>query len=597
MSDNRAATDHNIKTEKGVITLSADQLDRLIDTIKNSTIDQENKDLLLILLATLIKITDFIKSKNISIFKLKKMIFGPKTEKLNDKNLSNVTNNDKEVEHEYNDAAMTIEATNGQIVENTDDLANDKDINSNDKINRNKKINKNRKKWGNKGYKNYSNASIKFLASGFTSGEVCPCCKEGKLYNGIERNLMHFTGNACPIEAERYIKEVMRCNRCNKEFMSDQKVEKWDKTAKTAAILMKAYGMPYERIKKLQNMNETPISSSTLWMLVDSVWDDCGKYIVEELIKEAANGNVFFFDDTRATILEAIARNQSIEANMKRACHTTVLCTRSSNNYEIVLYITAQGHAGENFTQVFKHRSKEKSKLRAILMSDASSNNNIQIDTEIFNYIIVNCMSHARRKFFDLKDYYKECKYFLKEIAMIYKNEKACKNYSPQKRLKYHKHHSKRHFNNIYNKINELFDQKLVEPNSNLGKAMKYWINHRDGLSGFLRIKGAPLDNNLSERNLRFKILERKNSFFNLTKRSAMISSGFSSIIKTCEVNNINPQSYLNWIQDNWKFVLIRPKDYMPWSYAEYIRNLNHNKLNDLDRQKAKITHVGSIAA
>jgi hypothetical protein len=206
-------------------------------------------------------------------------------------------------------------------------------------------------------------------------------------------------------------------------------------------------------------------------------------------------------------------------------------------------------------------------------------------------------MSHARRKFFDLKDYYKECKYFLKEIAMIYKNEKACKNYSSKKRLKYHKHHSKKHFNNIYNKINELFDQKLVEPNSNLGKAMKYWLNHKNGLSGFLRIKGAPLDNNLAERNLRFKILERKNSFFNLTERAAIISSGFSSIIKTCELNGINPQSYLNWIQDHWKFVRIRPKDYMPWSYAEYIRNQNHNKRNDLDQKKAKMAHVDSIAA
>jgi Transposase IS66 family len=35
-----------------------------------------------------------------------------------------------------------------------------------------------------------------------------------------------------------------------------------------------------------------------------------------------------------------------------------------------------------------------------------------------------------------------------------------------------------------------------VEPNSNLGKAIKYYLKNYPGLSAFLRHGAAPLDNN-----------------------------------------------------------------------------------------------------
>jgi hypothetical protein len=44
-------------------------------------------------------------------------------------------------------------------------------------------------------------------------------------------------------------------------------------------------------------------------------------------------------------------------------------------------------------------------------------------------------------------------------------------NYSNRKRLRYHKHHSSKHIKNIYAKIIRLFDNKLIEPNSESDKA------------------------------------------------------------------------------------------------------------------------------
>ena len=43
------------------------------------------------------------------------------------------------------------------------------------------------------------------------------------------------------------------------------------------------------------------------------------------------------------------------------------------------------------------------------------------------------------------------------------------------------------------------FDDRLVEPNSALGGAISYLLRHWEKLTLFLRVAGAPLDNNVCE--------------------------------------------------------------------------------------------------
>ena len=148
-----------------------------------------------------------------------------------------------------------------------------------------------------------------------------------------------------------------------------------------------------------------------------------------------------------------------------------------------------------------------------------------------------------------------------------------CRNYDSRKRLRHHKRNSSQHIKNIYDKIRHLYDQKLAEPNSALGKAMNYWLNNKTELTRFLKVKGAPLDNNKSERALKSIILQRKNSLFFKTRNSAAIWSGLSSIVRTCEANGINGFAYFNWIQTNWKKVQKDASSYLPWKYLEYRNN------------------------
>jgi len=93
------------------------------------------------------------------------------------------------------------------------------------------------------------------------------------------------------------------------------------------------------------------------------------------------------------------------------------------------------------------------------------------------------------------------------------------------------------------------FAERKVEPNSGLGQAISYLLKHWEKLTPFLRVAGAPLDNNLVERALKKAILHRKNSLFYKTRKGAQMGNLFMSLIHTCENNGVNAFDYLTELQ------------------------------------------------
>ena len=113
-----------------------------------------------------------------------------------------------------------------------------------------------------------------------------------------------------------------------------------------------------------------------------------------------------------------------------------------------------------------------------------------------------------------------------------------------------------------------------TEPNSGLGKAVSYLLNHWEALTLFLREKGAPLDNNLCERALKKVILNRKNALFYKSPNGAMVGDLFMSLIHTCELNGVNPFRYLTALQRHATEVKHAPADWMPWNHAHTLARL-----------------------
>lgn len=115
--------------------------------------------------------------------------------------------------------------------------------------------------------------------------------------------------------------------------------------------------------------------------------------------------------------------------------------------------------------------------------------------------------------------------------------------------------------------LREQQEQKKVEPNSGLGKAIEYLLKRWESLTVFLREPGAPLDNNLCERGLKMAILHRKNSLSYKTERGAEVGDTFMSLIHTCRLNAINSFEYLVALARNPRQVAEHPARWLPWNY------------------------------
>ena len=113
-----------------------------------------------------------------------------------------------------------------------------------------------------------------------------------------------------------------------------------------------------------------------------------------------------------------------------------------------------------------------------------------------------------------------------------------------------------------------------TEPNSGLGKAISYLLNHWTKLTLFLRETGAPIDNNIVERALKKAILNRKNALFYKTVNGAGVGDLFMSLIHTCELNGANPFHYLTELLGHAEAMKSKPSEWMPWNYRDTLAPL-----------------------
>ncbi len=294
--------------------------------------------------------------------------------------------------------------------------------------------------------------------------------------------------------------------------------------------------------------------------------------VYQELVRQAAQGEVVHNDDTTVKILELMGERakKSPPADDEHDPDRTglftsgVVATRAG--VRIALFFSGRQHAGENLSDVLKHRAGE---LDAPIQMCDGLDRNLpkELDT-----ILANCMAHGRRKFVELYDRFdEECRHVIKALKVIYHNDKVAgeEGMSAEERLAYHQTHSKSTMDDLQAWLQRQFDEKRVEPNSALGEAISYLLNRWAPLTLFLRKAGAPLDNNICERALKKAILHRKNSMFYKTRNGARVGDMYMSLIYTCELNGANAFDYLNQLQLNATDAATTPDRWMPWNYRD----------------------------
>jgi len=238
----------------------------------------------------------------------------------------------------------------------------------------------------------------------------------------------------------------------------------------------------------------------------------------------------------------------------------------------VALFFTGPETAGKNLEKVLADRKAELEP--PIQMSDALSHN----ATDEANTIVAHCLAHGRRRFVDVaRSFPAECRHVLEVLRDVYQVDAEARKQglSAEKRLTLHQKESKPKMEGLERWMEKKVEQREVEPNSGLGEAIAYMQKHWEPLTLFLRVAGAPIDNNLCERALKKVILHRKNGLFFKTDRGARVGDLYMSLIATCQLSGANPFDYLTELQRNAAALEAQPERWMPWNYRQTLAELS----------------------
>jgi len=401
-------------------------------------------------------------------------------------------------------------------------------------------------------------------------GQRCPQCQKGLLRTQRRRGVLLRIQGSPPISATAWSLEKLRCDTCGEVFTAPAPAQagttKYDESVGvTVALLRYGSGMPHYRLARLQQSLGVPLPESTQWELLTPLFQ-LARPIFEELLRQAAQSPLLYNDDTSMRILDLRQPGSATAAEIdpeRKGTFTTGIVA-SSGDHPVALFMTGWRHAGENLAGVLKHRAAELPP--PIQMCDALSRNTCGE----FDSILANCLGHGRRQFVPLATSFPEqVRYVLEQIREVYRADAQSKQLelTAQERLLHHQTHSKPVLDNLHKWMSQQLEEKKVEPNSGLGQALNYMLNHWEPLTLFLRQPGAPLDNNICERSLKMAILHRKNSLSYKTLNGAQTGDLFMSLIHTCRLNRVNPYDYLLAIAQNPQLVRAQPKQWLPWNY------------------------------
>ena len=397
----------------------------------------------------------------------------------------------------------------------------------------------------------------------------------------IRRLRQMLFGIKAPVGAKVYYLQKLRCNLCGVVFTAQPPEgaagEKYDATAGSMIALLKyGNGVPFNREEKLQGSLGIPLPASTQWDIVEAQAEHA-EPVFEELVRQAAQGDIVHNDDTGVKILEmmgaraqqaALADEAAEDSAKKPAAERTGMFTTgivsTREGHKIALFLSGRQHAGENLKDVLVRRAAE---LPApIQMCDALSRN---LPGELAT-IVANCLAHSRRQFVEVADRFpEECRHVLESLSAIYHNDALAREQklSAEGRLCFHQAESSPVMEELHVWLVRQFDDRLVEPNSALGGAISYLLRHWEKLTLFLRVPGAPLDNNICEQALKKVIRHRRNSLFYKTRHGAHVGDVFMSLIHTCELCGVNPFAYLTELDRHADDLSANPQQWMPWNY------------------------------
>lgn len=294
-----------------------------------------------------------------------------------------------------------------------------------------------------------------------------------------------------------------------------------------------------------------------------SVW--CGDVadFVEPLYRLMAQrvraGHVVATDDT---IMPMLSRGKAVQARM------WVYVGDAENPYNVFDFTLSRGRDGPKyFLQDY----------RGVLLADAYAGYNGVVTGN--GITRAGCWAHARRHLIEAEksapDFAREA---VEQVRLLYAVEREAQELSAEARLELRRSRSVPVLAGFKEKLLSWKEQLL--PKHPMAEAVSYVLGQWQELNVFCHDGAVPIDNNVSEREMKRVVLNRKNSLFVGNARGGRTAAILASLTSSCRRHDVDPQLYLTqllvnlpslpvrelpaWLPDQWKRNLAPPPKRSP---------------------------------
>jgi transposase len=406
---------------------------------------------------------------------------------------------------------------------------------------------------------NFENLPVTTKVYELTAEErVCPCCGVERKEIGADESwqIEYIPGR---FERIQHVRKKYACPGCEKTGENPQ----MEVAAKPEATIDKGMAgpgllayivtskfsdyLPLYRLEDIFERQGFEISRAT-----QSIW--CGDVadlvvpLYELMAKRVRQSHVVATDDT---ILPMLSVGKTKSARM------WVYVGDRANPYNVFDFTLNRGRDGPKyFLQDYQQ----------ILLADAYGGyNGVVAGNQITR---AGCWSHARRKVIDAEKVAPEiAQEAVALIRALYAVEKQAKDVSVEERLTLRQAHSVPVLAELRQKLLTWKEQLL--PKHPMAEAVNYILSQWAELNVFGSDGAVPIDNNVSEREMKRIVLNRKNSLFVGNPRGGRTAAILASLTSTCRRHEVDPQMYLTqllmnlpwaklselsaWLPDQWK--------------------------------------------
>jgi transposase len=386
----------------------------------------------------------------------------------------------------------------------------------------------------------------------------CPCCGQEREKIGEESS---WQVEYIPARFERieHVRIKYACRHCEQNA-ENPRIELADKPQQPidkgmagpgllAYVITSKYAdyLPLYRLENIFQRNGLEISRST-----QSIW--CGEAadllgpLYNRMVHRVLQSHLVCTDDTVMPMLWPGKTKQ---------CRMWVYVGDPANPYNVFDFTPGRGRDGPlNFLKDYQH----------VLLADAYGGyDGVVVGNAITR---AGCWAHARRKFVDAeKSHPAIAAEAVGLIRRLYAIEERGREEDVPGRLTLRQQESMPILAMLKDRLHA-WRQTLL-PKHPMAQALGYALNQWTELNIFASDGAVPIDNNISEREMKRVVLNRKNSLFVGNDRGGHTAAVLSSFTSTCRRHGVDPQHYFTqlltnlpstpmsqldqWLPDQWK--------------------------------------------